>query len=335
MGMDEENALRFDPAGPGGHVESHFLKANSRDGRRAVWVKHTVFAPPGGAADAVAEVWAIAFDREHPGQFPVGGKVTVPFTEARVGTSPFEVVAGGAQLRSGHAVGAIESNGHRLRWDLRYDASAPPFRPFPSERMYRGSFPKTKTVTPCPDGQFSGEVEVDGERWAVDGWPGMQGHNWGRGHADAYVWAHCNTWDGPSESAGAWFEGFSGRVRLGPVMTPWLSLAALHVGGRTLRFDGPASMLARGIQVGVDHWRFRLRQGDAVLHGELMADKDAMAGLHYANPRGPLTYCLNSKLARGTLRLEEPGRPDLELTSDRIALEIGTHDPAHGVRMVA
>jgi hypothetical protein len=334
MGMDEENVLRFDPAGPGGHVESHFLKANSPDGRYAVWVKHTVFAPPGRAQDAVAEVWAIAFDRERPGAFPIGAKVSVPFAEAQVTASPFEVKAAGASLVSGHAQGAIASqDGHRLRWDLRYEPAVPPFRPFPSERMYRGSFPKSKTVTPCPAGTFVGEVEVDGERWVLDGWPGMQGHNWGRGHADAYAWAHCSSWDGDAE--GAWFEGFSGRVRIGPVTTPWLSLAAVHRGGRIVRFDGASSMLSRSIDVAVDHWRFRLRQGGATLEGEITADKDLMGGLHYANPKGPLTYCLNSKLARGTLRLDEPGQPPLELTSNRIALEIGTHDSSHGVRMLA
>jgi hypothetical protein len=332
-GMDQENQLRFDPQGPGGHVESYFLKANAPDGKRALWVKHTVFAPPGRAHEAKAEVWAIAFDRERPGTFPIGAKVSVPFSEGRVSASPFEVAWAGSTLQSGHAQGSVEAGGHRLQWDLRHDTRCPPFRPFPAERMYRGGFPKTKTVTPCPDGVFSGQFKVNDETWSVDGWRGMQGHNWGRGHADAYAWAHCNAWDGDAE--GVWFEGLAGRVLVGPLMSPWISLAALHVDGRTLRFDGLRSMLASDAQVGFDRWSFRFQKGPVVLLGEIETERDQMGGLHYANPKGPLTYCLNSKLARARLRLEEPGQPARELTSDRVALEIGTHDAHHGVRMLA
>jgi hypothetical protein len=48
-----------------------------------------------------------------------------------------------------------------------------------------------------------------------------------------------------------------------------------------------------------------------------------------------MTYCLNSKIARGRLRIELPGKPALELRTDSAALEIGTKDPNHGVRMLA
>lgn len=332
-GMDQANALRFDPAGSGEHVESYFLKANAPDGRRALWIKHTVFAPPSRASEAVAEVWAIAFDRDRQDTFPIGGKMTVPFAEARVSGTPFEMEAAGCVLRSGEARGSLEAEGHRLRWDLRHDVRAEPFRPFPADVMYRAPLPKTKTVTPCPHGVFSGEVEVDGEAWSVDGWLGMQGHNWGRGHMDAYAWAHCNAWDGDAEDV--WFEGFAGQLQVGPVSSPWICLAALHVDGRILRFDGMRSLFASQTRVGFDRWSFRFQKGQTILVGEITAEREGMAGLRYANPKGPLTHCLNSKLARGRLRLEAPGEPTRELTSDRFALEIGTHQADHGVRMVA
>ncbi|MFW6066710.1 MAG: hypothetical protein ACOC97_00110 [Myxococcota bacterium] len=330
--MDRENTLQWRP-GRTGHVESHFLKANSPDGRRAVWIKHTVFVPASEADGAVAEVWGIAFDREAGARLPLGGKATVPIDEARFDDAPFAIHAAGSELRSGSARGQVEQEGRRLRWDLAYEPLGPPFRPFPSEAMYRGRFPKSKTVTPCPHGRFQGELEVDGERWAVDEWLGMQGHNWGRGHADAYAWAHCNAWSGDVKDV--WFEGFSGKVALGPLHTPWLSLAALQIDGEVLRFDGLRTMLSREVDVAFDRWRFRFEREDRVLTGEIEADKALMAGLYYHNPAGPLTYCLNSKLARARLRLERAGRAPVNLQTDRIALEIGTHDRNHGVRMVA
>ena len=48
-----------------------------------------------------------------------------------------------------------------------------------------------------------------------------------------------------------------------------------------------------------------------------------------------MTYCLNSKIAHGSLRLELPGRAPLVAHTRAAALEIGTRDPNHGVAMRA
>ena len=47
-----------------GHYESWFQRANDPSGRRAFWIRYTIFAPRGRPDDAVGELWAIAFDRE-------------------------------------------------------------------------------------------------------------------------------------------------------------------------------------------------------------------------------------------------------------------------------
>jgi hypothetical protein len=73
------------------------------------------------------------------------------------------------------------------------------------------------------------------------------------------------------------------------------------------------------------------------VRGELFAETEDMAGLHYENPDGTMTYCLNSKLASARLALARPGKLGLPLvvSSRAAALEIGTRDRAHGVRMIA
>jgi hypothetical protein len=58
-----------------------------------------------------------------------------------------------------------------------------------------------------------------------------------------------------------------------------------------------------------------------------------MVGLYYQNPDGAMTYCLNSKIARLTLRLRPRQGEELVLASSAAALEIGTRDPEHGVEM--
>ena len=72
-------------------------------------------------------------------------------------------------------------------------------------------------------------------------------------------------------------------------------------------------------------------------HGRIEAtiegDAADFVGLYYANPSGPMTHCLNTKLARARVRFEATGRPPLVLSSGAAALEIGTRRRDHGVRM--
>lgn len=325
-----DNRVRYEASDAGGHVESHFLRANSPDGERAIWIKHTLLAPVGRAGVGVGEAWAVAFERRRR---RVGVKSTVPIGDVRFSASPFRVETGEATLETGRARGTAESGGHCIRWDLSFDPSGPPHHPFPLQRMYEAPFPKQKLVTPYPDVRFDGTVEVDGTDWRIDRWPGMQGHNWGRGHTHAYAWAHGNAWDEGADGP-AWFEGFSGRVKMGPVVIPWVSMAAVHVDGRTHRFDRLRAMTARAVEVGWYHWRATLVQGGARLRVAIEADRDDIAGLRYENPDGSTTHCLNSKLARGTLVLTLPGEPARVLRSDKLALELGTKDPEHGVPML-
>jgi len=333
MGLDsrdEDNRVRCRRTPSVGHVESHFLKANSPDGQRAIWLKHTAFVSDSPLTPSVGEVWAIAFERDRAG-FPVGAKESYSLSDVEWRDRPFAIEAPGATLKNGSAVGQADSAEHRLRWELALAGDEGTLRPFPWARMYDGKFPKSKTLTPYPNARADGFVEVDGERWDLDGWPSMQGHNWGRGHADQYAWVHANLWH---EGAEAWFEGLTGRVALGPILTPWLSLAALRLEGKLYRFDGLPALLSRHGVVSARSWSFSLRGPRARLEGRANAATPQIAGLHYPNPDGSMTYCLNSKLADLELRLHRPGRDPVDLRSATAALEIGTKDPAHGMRMI-
>jgi hypothetical protein len=50
--------------GSRGHVESWLFKANEPAGRRAIWLKCTVFARAARRVPPIAEAWAVAFDRD-------------------------------------------------------------------------------------------------------------------------------------------------------------------------------------------------------------------------------------------------------------------------------
>lgn len=343
--MATSNAIRLEPdpaPRARGHVESHFLKAVAPDGQRAIWVKHTLLRPKAPENAGVAEVWAIAFTRDNG---PVAAAKSVfPLADARFEDGPFDYSIGPSRLTAETAEGRAASSGHEITWSLDLESLVPEFRPFPLASMYDGPFPRQKALTPVPSARVNGEFTIDGDLWTIDGWRGMQGHNWGEGHSERYAWVHCNAFqagDGNGSGKGpalekpdeTWLEVMTGRVRVGGVLLPWLTVGALCLDGEIHSFNGARALTSRNLTVTTTRYRTTLRRGLHRLDLDVATTPAAMAGLHYENPDGSMTHCLNSKLAEGTVTLSAPGRPTRTLYSDAFALEIGTKDPDHGIRM--
>ncbi|MEY4515574.1 MAG: hypothetical protein RLZZ450_7696 [Pseudomonadota bacterium] len=343
---EQANAVRYRVAGPGaqapGHVESHFLKANSPDGVRALWVKHTLLVPSRAGDTPVAELWAIAFDQR--GRRKLAQKTTYPLRAARLAEVPFSFGLPDAELSHGAARGTVGQGAESLSWDLHFASDQAPFLPFRYPRMYSGAFPRSKSLTPFPDTRVYGSFSAWGERWELDGWRGAQGHNWGKSHAHAYGWVHCNALSpapGAQPLEDTWLEALSGRVRLGPVVTPFLSVAGIKHQGRLFRFDAARAIVSRKVavqarpraherRIDTGSFGFELRQDGATLVASFHAEHDQFAGLSYRDPDGQVLACLNSKLARGQLTLSYEGR-STTLYTDQAALELGIRSTDHGV----
>lgn len=334
----DPNAVRHDPSAPRDHVESYFLKANCPDGDRAIWLKATILSRAREPGGTVAEGWAVAFDRRSGARRHVAVKSTIPVSRAafdreRLGVAWDEPADRTRfELTEGSARGSIARGAHRIAWDLRYRNDAPPLVLLPYTWMYTAPFPKSKLVTPVASAPFEGEIEVDGERWTLDGWPGMQGHNWGRGHADLYAWTHACGWDDAGEPLV--LEAVSARVRTGPVLLPLLTTVAVRWRGVDYRFHRPIDLARAEAHIDGLSYRFRCASDLGRVEAEIVADPEDTVGLYYANPTGPLTHCLNSKLARVRLTFEPAGRPAVTRTSKVAALEIGTHEADPAVRML-
>jgi len=309
-------------------VESYFLKLNDREGRRALWLKATILVREGGTP-RVAEAWAIAFDRE--GRH-VAAKQTVPMADARFASSGLDVSVAGLSIAPGRVSGEVASGDHRITFDLSFSTDVPPLVPFPTERMYETALPSSKVVSPHPDARFRGHYAVDGERVEVDGWRGMQGHNWGTKHTELYAWGHCNQWDGDDDLV---LEGFTGRIKVGPVLAPPVTIVCVRHRGVRYDFNAPLSLVRARGTIELRRWTFSAKSPLATVSGELWAETPDFVGLSYENPDGSITYCLNSKIARGRIRLSVRGRPDIEAMTRAAALEVATKDPAHGVTMLA
>lgn len=328
QGLPDWNAIRYDAEQPRGHVESYFVKANDAHGKRALWLKATVIASNIRPSHAMAEAWAVVFERN--GRH-VAVKESVPFADASFSTEGLAVQIGKwLRFDSGGTHGSIERGSHRVAWDLSWERNGAALVHFPFPKMYTASFPKSKLVSPYPDLTLEGTIAVDDEEIEVSSWKGMQGHNWGRGHADLYAWGHCNQWDQHVDTV---VEAVSARVRVGPVLTPLLTMVCVRHEGREYRLAHPRDLMSNRGELHPRRWFFGAKDRRISIEGDFSAPTDDFVGLYYPNPDGSMTYCLNTKIANGRVRIDVPGREPLDLTTRSAALELGTKDADHGVTM--
>lgn len=275
---------RIIAVGTRGIYESNYLKANSPDGRRGLWLKHNLLRPLDG--EGYAELWAVLYERGAP---PIVAKREVPWSEIEAASDRVALRAGSVRLDGDRAVGQIAD----VSWSLALSGGNPPLFLLPYAWMYTGGFPKKKGLTPRPNLRFDGEVSVGGQRWPIDGWVGLRGHNWGTEHAHAYAYGNCNLWDDGDPRRTV--DGLTVRIKLGGRPTPWLTL----VTGQSpdVRRSTPRNWLGSG-EVRADRWEVAfggLRRRPMSL--EMSADPTSYAGLRYAHPDGRESYCYNTKFA--------------------------------------
>jgi hypothetical protein len=290
-----------------GHYESWFQRANDATGRRAFWIRYTIFSPEDHPEDAVGELWAIAFDRQTGNIVAV--KDVVPIAECRFASEGLDVTIAGHTLDAKGLRGEAAANGHVIAWDLTYGGAQPPLLVLP-ERLYRGPFPRAKLLVGSPNAKFRGSVTVDGELWAIADWVGSQNHNWGSRHTDRYAWGQvCGFDDEPD----AFLECSTARLKIGPFWTPWMSPLVFRYKGETIAMN----RIDRAIRATgkYDPYVWTIESGD--LRIRITADEKDFVALRYANPPGGSKICLNSKIARCELSYR-----GTHLRSSRAAFEI-------------
>ncbi len=326
---DRWNTVRY-RGGRGGHYESWFLRANHPTAARAFWIRYTIFSPKGRPQDAVGELWAIAFDRE--ANRIVAAKSVLPLTECEFSDERTAVTIGDARLTATALTGAAQQDTTTIAWDLRCRGTGSPLLLFP-ENLYDARLPKAKVVVPQPGAMFDGSIDVDGERWQLDGWVGSQNHNWGSKHTDFYAWGQVAGFDNAPDT---FLECATARLKLGPLWTPPLTLAVLRLPDAEIRLNTIGQAIRARGDIDGFAWTIRSQRGDVELEATISAPRDAFVGLTYANPPGGSKTCLNSKIARCELTLRRAGHEPLELsTRHRAAFEILTDDPDPAVPVVA
>jgi hypothetical protein len=298
-----------------GWFEAYYLKLNVRESGEAFWIRYTLLSPAKGCGNPVAELWAIAFDPGEPAR-NMALKRTVPIAEARIEREPFGFGIGDAMLRHDSATGSLETRAGRLGWDLSWDPAEETFRQYPS-LLYRLPVPKQKVVVPNQDVRFRGTVRWNDRVVECGGEPGQQAHLWGTKHAERWAWGNCSAFEGVD----ATFEGVSGRVRVGPLVTPELATYFLRRGGRWRRLNSLWKLVAHGAQVDLPVFRFR-GEGDGIrISGEGSARLEDFVGVEYTDPDGEHLWCYNTKVADLRIDVEGEGRSETLHARRTFALE--------------
>jgi hypothetical protein len=169
-----------------------------------------------------------------------------------------------------------------------------------------------------PSAHFTGEVRAGDRTLDITGWRGMVGHNWGADHADRWLWLHANGL-GDRDPAG-WIDLVVVRVKVGPLLTPWLPAGGVMLDGELHRVGAPH---ARGLRVEVGEERLELaipRAPGGGLRLEAVSPRRTTVHWDYDSPGGGGRDVRNCTIASASLTL---GSDPAVALPERFAVEVG------------
>lgn len=319
-------AARFPSIPPdAGHYESFYLKAAAPEGGRAVWIRHTVHKrpdrPPTGA------VWMTWFDADRGA--PVAAKQQVDAAALSVPDKSY-IRVGESEIAPGRVQGQVATDGVAASWSLRFTDFSGPLRHFPSPWMYERSLPRTKLLSPHPCAAFDGILEVGGERVELDAWPGMVGHNWGAEHAESWIWIHGATV--ADDGSRGYVDLGGGRVKVGPLLTPWVLNGEILDRGERLRVGGLGRVPRTRVEAEPTHCEFTVAGKGLVVRGSVSGPREQVVGWVYADPVGADHRSLNCSIADLDLAVERRDGAGIAIrVAGAATYELGTRRTDHGI----
>jgi hypothetical protein len=304
-----------------GHYESYYLKAGDAPSRRALWIRYPVHKRPGAAP--VGSLWVTLFDEDGPH----AAKASLPAEQLSTGGAADHLRIGESRIGADGARGQIAEPA--ASWELAFAGDAPPFPYLPRDWMYTAKLPRTKALSLHPAIRVSGAVTVGERTLALDGWPGMVGHNWGAEHAERWIWLHGTAF---AERPDAWLDVTIGRLKLGPWTTPWVANGCLELDGVRHRLGGIERTRATKVQEAPEHATFTLPGKELCVRGEVAAPRADVVGWIYSDPAGPQHHTAHCAIADMALTVARPGEPPLTLTvKGGATYELGMRERDHGI----
>jgi hypothetical protein len=304
--------------------ESHYLAAAAPDGGQALWLRHTTLKRPG--EPALPTVWLTVFDVSGPAPGPRALRVTAPEPVTDPGTawsrsSLGEMGPSGARGEMNDGAGGASLS--HASWDLRWVPRAGEVAYLPARWLYDRRVPRSNAAALIPAAVASGRLVVDGAELEVDGWEAMVGHNWGSEHPHRWCWIHAG---GLGEDGRGWLDLALVRIRIGPLLTPWIASGAIELDGahyvpaplRRVTCDRDADVTTVGVPL----------SGEAAVTLELRAPRENTVTWDYASPRGLGRVVDNSLVADARIAVQTTGGTRALTVSGCAAVEHGRLRPA-------
>jgi hypothetical protein len=153
----------------------------------------------------------------------------------------------------------------------------------------------------------------------------MIGHNWGAQHAERWIWLH-----GESQS-GDWLDAAIGRIKLGPLTTPWIGNGAISLGGDRHALGGPGRRIR--VSEAPDRCEVVLPGAGLRVRGTVTAARKDVVGWVYADPDGSEHHTTNCSISDMRLTVERKGSagPVELVVEGGAAYELGMRERDHGV----
>lgn len=298
--------------------ESWYLKASHPTEPLGVWIRYTTHQKPDRPERG--SLWFTLFG-DGP---PRAAKVTLEPEALSRGDGDF-IRIGQSKFTDGQVRGsALEAT-----WDLTFEHAQPELRHLPREWMYKAPIPKTKLTSPFPAAVFSGRVSFGDQIVELSQWPGMVGHNWGAEHAERWIWMNAQNFEGKDDDT--WLDIAIGRIKVGPLTTPWIANGVLSLDGGRHQLGGIERARGTKVHERPDGCSFTLPGVDITISGEVGAPRERFVGWVYADPDGSEHNTVNCSIA--SLRMDvRVGGELLQLrTAHGAAYELGMRETDHGV----
>jgi len=277
-----------------GHYEVWYATLSDVATRTGFWIRYTLEAPKEGHGEPYAQLWFARFDSADPTQtfginkrFPIGQLAT---------EEPFKVRIGDAELRHDGMRGALAGDGHSAEWDLRWTPAQRTHLMLPAA-AYRGGWADTQALCPSLNTAAHGHIVADGVRYALEGAPLGQTHLWGKKHAYAWAWSHCNAFDG---ERGAALETLTVRLRRGPIVLPRLTLLSLYLDGEDpdlVSFRDFWRLPMARSDYGTGRYQLHAADAQVRIEAEFTCRPEDMMIAEYLDPDGDPAYCHNTECA--------------------------------------
>jgi hypothetical protein len=308
------------PAAPLGAAlyESHYLTAADPAGGRALWLRFTALKRPGEPARLTT--WLTFFDRSAAGA-PRALRVTAAETLAAPGAVWARSSLGEMEptgTRGELPASADDSGLGRVSWDLRFKARAGEVAYLPARWLYDRAVPRSNGAALVPAANASGALVLGTHEVAIDGWEAMLGHNWGSEHAHQWCWLHAGRL---GEDGRGWLDLALVRIRIGPLLTPWIASGALELDGRRY---APAPLRRVTCERAGERTDVRVvLSAGATVAVDLTAPAADTVTWDYASPRGLGRIVDNCSVADARIALQTTAGPRALAVTGMAAVEHG------------